>query len=209
MLSSGASVAGSAEMPHDDEMSIPEPTGRRNRGLKQSVGDMLRSMVVVLAVVGAILLVTWRPQPAAVKAVTLEPLVTLASGQASFPVLVVDFDAQPTSVRWESTPASDGEIVWHVGYVTDEGEYLQLSQSSAEGDLYVEEQTSEGVVLEDFSDLPALVQTLTAEGWVPLEGLGDDGRRSLVRTNDGSTTVISGTGSWGQVGDAARNLVLP
>ena len=39
-------------MPHDDEMSIPEPTGRRNRGLKQSVGDMLRSMVVVLAVVG-------------------------------------------------------------------------------------------------------------------------------------------------------------
>ena len=33
-------------------MSIPEPTGRRNRGLKQSVGDMLRSMVVVLAVVG-------------------------------------------------------------------------------------------------------------------------------------------------------------
>ena len=190
-------------------MSIPEPTGRRNRGLKQSVGDMLRSMVVVLAVVGAILLVTWRPEPAAVKAVTLEPLVTLASGQASFPVLVVDSDAQPTSVRWESTPASDGEIVWHVGYVTDEGEYLQLSQSSAEGDLYVEEQTSEGVVLEDFSDLPALVQTLTAEGWVPLEGLGDDGRRSLVRPNDGSTTVISGTGSWGQVGDAARNLVLP
>ena len=196
-------------MPHDDEMSIPEPTGRRNRGLKQSVGDMLRSMVVVLAVVGAILLVTWRPQPAAVKAVTLEPLVTLASGQASFPVLVVDVDAQPTSVRWESTPASDGEIVWHVGYVTEEGEYLQLSQSSAEGDLYLEEQTSEGVVLEDFSDLPALVQSLTAEGWVPLEGLGDDGRRSLVRTNDGSTTVISGTGSWGQVGDAARNLVLP
>ena len=31
-------------------MSTPEPTGRRNRGLKQSVGDMLRSMVVVLAV---------------------------------------------------------------------------------------------------------------------------------------------------------------
>ena len=64
-------------------------------------------------------------------------------------------------------------------------------------------------MLEDFFDLPALVQTLAAEGWVPLEGLGDDGRRSLVRTNDGSTTVISGTGSWDQVGDAALNLVLP
>jgi len=196
-------------MADDGVVSTPEPTGRRNRGLKQSVGDMLRSMAVVLAVVGAIMLVTWRPQPAAVKAVPLEPLATLASNQAAFPVLVVDSDDQPTSVRWESTPASDGQLVWHVGYVTDDDQYLQLSQSLAESEQYLTEQTSEGVVLEDYADLPALVQDLTAEGWVPLEGQDSDPRRSLLRTNDGSTTVISGTGSWGQIGEAARHLVLP
>ncbi len=196
-------------MADDGAVSTPEPTGRRNRGLKQSVGDMLRSMAVVLAVVGAIMLVTWRPQPAAVKAVPLEPLATLASNQAAFPVLVVDSDDQPTSVRWESTPASDGQLVWHVGYVTDDDQYLQLSQSLAESEQYLTEQTSEGVVLEDYADLPALVQDLTAEGWVPLEGQDSDPRRSLLRTNDGSTTVISGTGSWGQIGEAARHLVLP
>jgi len=196
-------------MADDGAVSTPEPTGRRNRGLKQSVGDMLRSMAVVLAVVGAIMLVTWRPQPAAVKAVPLEPLATLASNQAAFPVLVVDSDDQPTSVRWESTPASDGQLVWHVGYVTGDDQYLQLSQSLAESEQYLTEQTSEGVVLEDYADLPALVQDLTAEGWVPLEGQDSDPRRSLLRTNDGSTTVISGTGSWGQIGEAARHLVLP
>ena len=138
-----------------------------------------------------------------------EPLATLASNQAAFPVLVVDSDDQPTSVRWESTPASDGQLVWHVGYVTDDDQYLQLSQSLAESEQYLTEQTSEGVVLEDYADLPALVQDLTAEGWVPLEGQDSDPRRSLLRTNDGSTTVISGTGSWGQIGEAARHLVLP
>ncbi len=196
-------------MADDGPVSTPEPTGRRNRGLKQSIGDMLRSMAVVLAVVGAILLVTWRPQPDAVKEVSLEPLVSLASSQAEFPVLVIDTEAQPTSVRWESTAASDGQLVWHVGYVTDDDQYLQLSQSLAESEPYLSEQTSEGVPLEDYSDLPAVVQTLTSEGWVPIEGLDLEPRRSLIRTNDGSTTVVSGTGGWGQVGDAARHLVLP
>lgn len=196
-------------MSHDGRMSTPEPTGRRNRGLRQSVGDMLRSMAVVLAVVGAILLVTWRPQPAAVKEVSLEPLVTMASSQADFPVLVADIDAQPTSVRWESTQASDGELVWHVGYITEGGEYLQLSQSLAENQQYVEEQTADGVMLEDYADLPAVVQTLTSQGWVPFESEDADPRRSLVSTTDGFTTVISTTGGWSDAGEAARHLVLP
>ena len=32
-------------------MSEPQPTGRRTRPMRQTVGDMLRSMFVVLAVV--------------------------------------------------------------------------------------------------------------------------------------------------------------
>ena len=196
-------------MSHDGRMSTPEPTGRRNRGLRQSIGDMLRSMAVVLAVVGAILLVTWRPQPAAVKEVSLEPLVTMASNQAAFPVLVVGLEAQPTSVRWESTEASDGEFVWHVGYITENGEYLQLSQSLAENQQYLEEQTAEGVMLEDYADLPSVVQTLTSQGWVPFESADTDPRRSLVSTTDGFTTVISTTGGWADAGEAARHLVLP
>lgn len=179
------------------------------RGLRQNIGDMIRSMVVVLAVVGAILLVTWRPQPDPIREVSLEPLVSFASTQADFPVLVIDSKAQPTSVRWESTEGSDGELVWHIGYITPAEQYLQLSQSRADSETYIAEQTIEGVRLSDYAELPALVQELTAEGWVPFESESVDARRSLVRTNDGSTTILSGTGAWSDLGDAARSLVLP
>lgn len=179
------------------------------RGLRQNVGDMLRSMAVVLVVVGAILLVTWRPAPEAVREVSLEPLVSIASNRAPFPVLVAGGEFQPTSVRWESTQASDGEYVWHVGYVTPEGEYVQLTQSLAESSEYLAEQTIQGQPLEDYDELPRVVQQLTSKGWVPFEGTGSQSRRSLVRTNDGSTTVISGTGPWSQIGDAALSLRLP
>lgn len=199
-------------MADDGQVSTPEPTGRPMRGLRQNVGDMIRSMLVVLAVVGAILLVTWRPQPDPVREVSLEPLVSFASNQAEFPVFVVDTDARPTSVRWESTEASNGELVWHVGYVTPEEQYVQLSQSSqslADAIPYLEEQTLDGVRLDDYSELPAVVQTLTAEGWVPYVNSAEEPRRSLVRTNDGSTTILTGTGSWSDLGEAARHLVLP
>lgn len=196
-------------MADDGQVSTPEPTGRPMRGLRQNVGDMVRSMVVVLAVVGAILLVTWRPQPDPIREVSLEPLVSFASSQADFPVFVVDTEAQPTSVRWESTQGSDGELVWHIGYVTPDEQYLQLSQSRADSETYIAEQTNEGVRLSEYSELPAIVQELTVEGWVPFENDSDGARRSLMRTNDGSTTIISGTGDWSDLGDAARSLVLP
>ena len=196
-------------MADDVQVSVPEPTGRPMRGLRQNVGDMIRSMAVVLAVVGAILLVTWRPQPDAIREVPLEPLVTMASSQADFPVLVVRGDAQPTSVRWEPTQASDGNMVWHIGYVTSDEEYLQLSQSLAESDLYVIEQTSEGLPVTLGAELPDVVQELASQGWLPYEGGTSEVRRSLVRTDSGATTVVSGTGSWEQVGDAVRNLVVP
>ena len=133
----------------------------------------------------------------------------MASSQADFPVLVVRGDAQPTSVRWEPTQASDGNMVWHIGYVTSDEEYLQLSQSLADSDLYVIEQTSEGLPVTLDAEHPDVVQELASQGWLPYEGGTSEVRRSLVRTVSGATTVVSGTGSWEQVGDAVRNLVVP
>lgn len=196
-------------MAEDGLVSTPEPTGRPMRGLRQNVGDMIRSMLVVLAVVGAILLVTWRPQPNPIREVSLEPLVTFATSQASFPVFVVDTTATPTSVRWEPTEASDNEMVWHIGYVTADQQYLQLSQSVADSEVYVSEQTLDGVRLSDDAELPGGVRELTNEGWVPFENPAADGRRSLVRTQDGSTTILSGTGDWTDLGTAARDLAVP
>lgn len=195
-------------MAHDGRVSSPQPTGRSNRGLRQNVGDMLRSMAVVLVVVGAIMLVTWRPQPDPVRAVPIEPTAAVASAQADFPLVIVDpvHAGTVTSVRWQSTEASDAELVWHVGYVTESGDYLQLSQSLADSENYLAEQTYNAEPLTDDSNLPGAVQKLEGEGWIPWVG-GD--RRALVRSNDGSTTVVSGTANWAELADAASHLVLP
>lgn len=195
-------------MAHDVWVSTPEPTGRSNKSLRQSVGDMLRSMAVVLGVVGVILLITWRPQPDPIREVSIEPVAAVAAAQADFPVFIVDepHAGTVTSVRWESTPQSDGELVWHVGYVTADEEYLQLSQSLASSAAYLGEQTTDGEPMTDFADLPASVQGLTGEGWIPWQ---TPDRRSLVRDNEGSTTILTGTASWSDLADAASHLVLP
>jgi hypothetical protein len=181
-------------------VSNPVPTGQPNRRLGQTVGDMARSLAVVLAVVGVVLLITWRPQPDAVKVVDVDPFFALASDQAAFEPLRVPpaLDGyRPTSVRWQATAESSGESVWFVGYVTPSDGYLQISQSLASTEDFLLEQTANGL----------------AAGELEIDGViwdryESDGRRSLVRQSD-VTTVVSGTESWDAIATAAGFLVGP
>ena len=89
---------------------------------------MVRSLAVVLGAVALVLLVTWRPQPDAVKVVDVAPFAALATEQAPFPILQIPLDGyQPTSARWQPTLESDEAPVWFVGYVTPSGEYLHAA----------------------------------------------------------------------------------
>ncbi len=161
---------------------------------------MARSLAVVMAVVGVVLLVTWRPQPDAVKVVDVDPFFALASDQAAFEPLRVPpaLDGyQPTSARWQATEASQGEPVWFVGYVTPSGGYLQISQSVASDEDFVREQTANGI-----AEGPSEIDGVTWERYAT------DERRSLVRQGD-ATTVVSGTESWDAIATAAGFLVGP
>ena len=173
-------------MPHDGHVTYtePRPTGRRNARLRQSVGDMVRSLVVVLAVVAALLLVTYRPQPDPVRQVDPAPMLALARAQAAFPVLapVGIAGLRPTSVRWEVTEQSRPEPAWHIGYVTEATEYVQVGQSASTSAEYVADQTANGQ--------RAGTRSINGEEW--LEYVAPE-RTSLVRTSPSGTTVVSGT----------------
>lgn len=177
-------------------MSVPQPTGHRNRPMRQTVGDMIRSMVVVLAVVGAILLVTWRPAPDPVRVVDITPALVAASSNAEFTVEIAALpDLRPTSARWEPTAASGAIPVWHVGYVTPTEEYLQVSQSAASDTAFIAEQTAQGDPGE----------------WVVIDGAEwqvytAPERVSVVRIEGGVTTIVSGTDPLPQVMTAAGSL---
>lgn len=187
-------------MTHDGPVteSDVQPTGRPNARLRQTLWDMVRSMALVLAVVGVLLLVTWRPQPEAVKVIDVTPAVTLASMQAAFDVAVPSALAdgwRPTSARWEPTEESRPEPVLHIGYVTPSDEYAQVSQSTADGARYLAEQTADGA---------QTGQTLV--GGRPFQTWESDDRRSLVSTQDGVTLIVSGTASWEELSVLASSL---
>jgi len=180
----------------DVGVTDPQPTGRRTRPMRQTVGDMIRSMVVVLAVVAAILIVTWRPKPDPVRTVDITQALVTARSSADFAVEVpVLPELRATSVRWEPTESSQGNLVWHLGYVTPSDEYLQVSQSRAAGEAFLAEQTARGEPGESVTIAGGQWQVFTAPE-----------RTSVVRVDDGVTTIVSGTGPLDQVMTIAATL---
>lgn len=157
----------------------------------RTVGDMVRSLLVVLAFVAVLLFVTWRGHPEAVKVVDPAPFVAVAALNAPFTVVaptMLPEEWRPTSARWEATPKSGADRVLHIGYVTPTDAYAQVSQSANTSAAYLAEQTDYGVA--DGK------QSIAGVEWQRWES-GD--RRSLVRLADGSATIVSGTATWDEL----------
>jgi hypothetical protein len=188
-------------MGHDCHVTSPDvqPTGRRNARMRQTVGDMARSMAVVLVVVAVIMLLAWRPDPEPVKVVDVAPAITLAVAQAPFAVSAptgLPAGWRPTSARWETTADSGEEPVLHLGYVTPSDEYAQVTQSAAHTAAYLDEQTAGGE--------PAGQLTLGDVVW---ERLATKDRRSLALTRaDASVTVVSGSADWEELTELADSM---
>ena len=189
-----------ARMDHDGIVTTPDiqPTGRPNARMRQTVGDMVRSMAVVLAVVAVIVLLAWRPDPEPITVVDAAPVVARAAAQADFAVSAPAGlpDAwRATSARWEETEESDGLPVLHVGYVTPADAYAQVTQSTATSPAYLQEQTKKG----------RPDGTIEVDG-VPWERFDADDRRSLVLAGDPVLTVVSGSADWPELVELASSL---
>lgn len=183
----------------EPEGTEPRPTGRRNARLGQTVWDMVRSMALVLVVVGLLVWLSRSTETEEVRAVDTAPMLAAAVVSAPFDVLMPTSTTglTPTSVRLEPTEASRPEVVWHVGWVTDETQYVQLSQSKAANGAYLDEQTA-------FGRAGQAVQ-VGGRSWTRYE---TDDRRSLVSTDGGVTTIVSGTVSWPRLEAFAGSLAV-
>ena len=186
-------------MPHDVcvTSTTPQPTGRKNARLGQTVGDMVRSLAVVLAVVGILVVVTYQSQKSDGRVVDVSTAQAQAQRQASYPLLLPDLgdSYQATSVRWEPTAASGTDPVWHVGYLANGSDYLQVSQSSTVAAGFVPEQTAGGE--------PAGESSIAGARWQRYE---QEKRRSLVKVDGGVTTTVSGTADWATLAGVAASL---
>lgn len=177
--------------PAEETGADVRPTGRPNARMRQTVGDMIRSMAVVLVVVFAIVVLAWRPEPEAVKVVDPGPVVARAVAEAPFEVLTptgLDRMWRPTSARWEPTAESGDDLVLHIGYVTPGDQYAQVVQSADTSPAFLAEQTTQGT--------PTGTQDVAGVTWQRWDG---DTRRSLVWEADGSVLIVSGGAGWDEL----------
>lgn len=184
-------------MDDDGPVSDPRPTGRGNARLAQTIWDLVRSMALVLVVVGVLVWFSRSPETETVRAVDTAPLLSVAQTNAPFEVVMPKSvnGLIATSVRLEPSKASGPEVVWHVGWVTPDTQYVQLSQSRVASAAYLAEQTTNGVAGETI--------TLQGRQWQRYE---NEKRRSLVNVENGVTTVVTGTLAWQPLESFAASL---
>lgn len=117
----------------------PVPAGRRRPRGFETVGDMLRSLGVVLAAVAVILLITLRAHPAAVTVVDPTQARQAVQAEAKFAAeepAGLSSRWRLTSARFQSSLVSPtGADVWHLGWVTPNNGYAALEQSDGPASL--------------------------------------------------------------------------
>lgn len=182
-------------MRHHDLVSstMPEPTGRPNARLAQTIGDMGRSLAVVIAAIAVIMLITHRAEPDPVRVVSMNTPLMLANMQATFPIEVPQKSDgyRLTSARFSGNPIP----VWHLGYVTPQTQYVEVEQSATMKLDFLESQLA----------------TTRAVGKVEINGAewrvyDGNSQRALVRQIQGVTTAVSGTASLNELKAVAGSL---
>jgi hypothetical protein len=183
-------------MKHYWVVTTPVPTGKRNARMRHTVRDMVLSLAVVLGVIGLIMLLTSTPNPDPVREVDPISTFTLASAQASFPVVIPELDGlRATSVRWEPTQYSQSEPVWHVGFVTASQEYLQVAQSATTDEKFLSNELL-GVTASG-------EETISGQSWLIFDG---GNSRAMVNVTPKATTVVSGTLELVELKEAVESL---
>lgn len=180
--------------------------GRAPSRGRQLGTDMIRSLGLV-----AIVLLVWmyfsHPRSSdAIREVAWAPVAQSAAAAASYEVL-----APPVTFPWPATssrvePQADGTLVWRTGFYTPEKEYAAIlqrgqfpKQAVAAQQDWIQAETREGV--------DGGTVTIGGREWTRMEGdPTPDDRRSLVLTEDGTATVVTGSASWAELETLAGTL---
>lgn len=163
----------------------------------RTIGDLVVSLAILLAIVGFVVLFVPRPNTDAVKVVDYTTLLTQARSDAPYPILA----PVGLSDRWRATSAryepDETATTWHLGFVTPRDAYAGVEQSNGLPRAFVQEMTNDGA-----PDGTTEIFGLTWERRLQ----ESKAQRSLVLTQDNITTVVTGTASWDELQELASAL---
>ncbi len=179
-------------------MSEQTPAAPRSGRGRQTVGDMVRSLLVVLVLVFVVVALNARDESGS----TLRPLDyrgALAQARDTAPYEVLAPVGLPTT--WVPTSARTARVgdavAWHLGLVTPAGDYAGVEQSDGDPEAVVATVAADG--------RRAGTVTISGLQWRRVEG-GRPERRALVLDGDAVTTVVAGGAAWQELELLARSL---
>ena len=167
-------------------MSTPSPRSSYASG---SVANMVRSLLVVGALVAALIVIVPRVNtvsqpPVNVAAAAVE--IAKESGWAISAPVGLPEGWKATSVRF--VRSTDGLQTWHAGYQSASGNYVALEQTRDATQAWIEAQTNRARRTGELS--PKIQRSLV----------------STTETPDGLTTLITGTGTFEELAAFAETL---
>lgn len=158
--------------------------------------NMILSMAFIVAVAGIFYLTNPQDENAdALQAVDYRVELATAQRAAPYPVLApkgLPKDWKPTSVSYERKAGHS----WHLGFLDPDREYVAVEQSTAAPGKYIAK------VTHDAEDTGKTAE-VGGETWQRLEGSKYD---AFVRTEDGVTTVVTGTAPYERMIEMLRAL---
>ena len=168
---------------------------------RKTVGDLVRSLAVVLGLVAVLVIFNVVQQPDNSDQALDYPAV-LGSNEAQAPYAILGPQPLPDGWRVPSARARpDGAAVtWHLGMVTAREAYVGVEQSDGLAEDFVAQ----------FADGAERVGWVTVEGqeWQRLAG-GDPEPRALLRVENGVVTMVVGTAPWADLRTVAGSLQPP
>jgi len=183
------------EMP-DEEVPDREATAGSSARGRQGVGDMVRSMAVVLLLVGGLVFFTVRTSGTTDPVIEVDYSAGLAAARLDAPYdLLAPIGLEgyrATSVRYDDEA---GATVWHLGFVTPAEAYIGLDQTDGPREEFVTDLT-EG------AGATGQMVTIGGAQWERYDGGTrgpEDQVRGLVRMDGTVTVLVSGTADWAAI----------
>ncbi len=180
--------------------------GRKPRG-RETAWDMILSMTAVIATVGVIMLLAWRPQQEVVQSVDYPAAVANAKLSQIWPISIpseIPPGYRATSARFEPESYGEpGDVRWLVGFQTEVGEYVSIWQSDGPKRKVIATATNNADC--EGTELITNNKTGVVSTWQKCE-IAKPLTRSFIQTNGEVTTVVSGTVQWPELLEFAQSL---
>jgi hypothetical protein len=161
--------------------------------------DMLRSMLVIIAIVGLLLLIVPRPNRIPQRTLDVPAAAAAAAADLGFtPSVPKGLPEGWTAVAADVQRATGDTPTWHVSYLTPTGHYAGIQEAADPSPAWEARQVTDGA--------DQGIHQVAGKDWIVRSRM-DRGITSWVLRTPGRTTIVTGTADQAELNQFATAVV--